>query len=306
MTLKPLLLSEAVSHAGIAVCHSIFNILCTAMLLPASGILEKIAYKIVPENNKKDEIVALDERLIQTPSLALQQCNSMIVKMAQLATEAFQKSLGLVKEYDAEVAESIREAEDKVDKLEDILGTYLVKLSRCKLNDTESMEVSKFLKAIGDFERISDHSVNVLESAEELHEKNISFTDDAKREFETMSRAICEILSLASQTFINNDVEIAKQVEPLEQVIDSLKVKLRDGHIARLKEGNCSIEAGFVWADLITNLERTADHCSTIAVCVIEASHNSFGLHESLTELKAGKNEAFNALYEKYAAIYKI
>ena len=304
MVLKPVILNESASLPGIAICHSLFNILCTAMLLPASGLLEKIAYRIVPENEEKDVFVSLDERLIGTPSIALQRCNAMISEMAEISTNAFRNSLELLKQYDAQIAEKIREDEDKVDKMEDILGTYLVKLSRRQLNDTESTEVSKFLKAIGDFERISDHSVNVLESAEELHEKNISFTADAQSEIETMSSAVSEILALASEAFIQSDLEIAKRVEPLEQVIDRLKIKLRDGHIGRLKEGHCSIEAGFIWADLITNLERTADHCSSVAVCVIEASHNSFEIHEYLSEVKAGTNENYNKLYEIYAKQY--
>ncbi|MBO5364611.1 MAG: Na/Pi cotransporter family protein, partial [Clostridia bacterium] len=214
-------------------------------------------------------------------------------------------SIGMLKKYDSAMAEEIRHAEEKADHYEDILGTYLVKLSGYQMSDSDSSEVSKLLKAIGDFERISDHSINILESAEELQSKEIQFTAGAKKELEILSEAVLEILTMSSTAFINDDCKLAREVEPLEQVIDQLKKKLRDGHIARLKNGECSIEVGFVWADLLTNLERTADHCSNVAVCLIDANANNMNVHESLKSMKQG-NAFFDEKYAMYAEKYLI
>ncbi len=218
---------------------------------------------------------------------------------------ALKNGLNMLTRYDSAIAEEIRAAEEKADHYEDILGTYLVKLSRNQISDSDSSEVSKLLKVIGDFERISDHSINVLESAEELKEKDMQFTPDAVKELEVLCGAVSEILTLSYMAFINNDLKSARDVEPLEQVIDGLKAKLRDGHIKRLKTGTCSIEAGFVWADLITNLERTADHCSNIAVCVIDAAENNMNIHQSLKNMKDG-NSYFDARYSEYSKKYMI
>ena len=186
-----------------------------------------------------------------------------------------------------------------------LLGTYLVKLSSHQISDGDSITVSKLLKAIGDFERISDHSVNILESAEELKEKDILFTDMAKKELDTLCSAVSEILSLCYMAFVKNDLEVARNIEPLEQVVDELKEEMRNSHISRLKSGECSIEAGFVWADLLTNLERTADHCSNIAVCVIDATENNMNMHESLRNMRKDK-DCFEEKYIEYAKKYSI
>ena len=185
------------------------------------------------------------------------------------------------------------------------MGSFLVKLSRNQISDSDSIEVSRLLKAIGDFERISDHSVNILESAEELNEKGIVFTPDAKKELDNLCDAVSEILTLAYTAFINNDLAVAKCIEPLEQVIDGLRKKMRDGHIKRLKDGECTIEAGFVWVDLLTNLERTSDHCSNIAVCVLDANENNMNVHESLRLMKKD-NAEFDAKFEEYSKKYAI
>ena len=302
--LQPVLLNEAASFVGIALCHSVFNLLCTALLLPASSLLEKLATKLVPDEKDEIEVVeTLDDRLLATPSLALQRCKSLVAEMAETSVDSFKKAMSLLETFRSEIAEEVRNAEDVVDRLEDCLGTYLVKLSNYQLTDEESSEVSMILKAIGDFERISDHGVNVVESAEELHEKSISFTDNAREEMANLTAAIGEILDLATDTFIRNDVEQARSVEPLEQVIDTLKNAMRDSHIARLKDGGCSIEAGFVWADLITNLERTADHCSNIAVCIIDAASHNMNIHESMRYLKS-EGAHFKEKYETYAQKY--
>jgi len=303
--LKPALLDASASYLGIAIAHSLFNIACTALLLPMSSLLEKLAIKLVPDTNKKDEIAELDERLLVTPPIALERCNALVCEMAESSVVAFKNGLNMLNRYDSAIAEEIRTAEEKADHYEDILGTYLVKLSSYQISDNDSSEVSKLLKVIGDFERISDHSINVLESAEELREKDMQFTTDALKELEVLCSAVSEILTLSYTAFINNDLTCAYDVEPLEQVIDGLKGKLRDGHIRRLKTGMCSIEAGFVWADLITNLERTADHCSNIAACIIDAAENNMNIHQSLRNMKDG-NSYFDARYSQYAKKYVI
>lgn len=302
--LKPALLDASATHFGIAVAHSAFNIACTALLLPLSSMLEKLAMKLVPENSKKDEVAELDERLLITPAIALERCNTLVCEMAEVSVNAFKNSIRMLQEYDPQIAEEIRKAEEKADHYEDILGTYLVKVSRNQISDSDSAEASKLLKVIGDFERISDHSVNVLESAEELKDKEMQFTAPAKKELSVLCGAVSEILSLSCDAFVNNDLQLARKVEPLEQVIDELRTKLRDCHISRLRDGNCSIEAGFVWSDLITNLERTADHCSNIAVCIMDAAENNMNIHQSMQNIKKGNadfNENFIVYSKKYA-----
>ena len=303
--LKPALLDASASYLGIAIAHSLFNIACTALLLPMSSLLEKLAIKLVPDTNKKDEIAELDEKLLVIPPVALERCNELVCEMAESSVVALKNGLNMLSKYDSAIAEEIRAAEEKADHDEDILGTYLVKLSRNQISDSDSSEVSKLLKVIGDFERISDHSINILESAEELKEKDMQFTPDAVKELDVLCGAVSEILTLSYMAFINNDLKSARDVEPLEQVIDGLKAKLRDGHIKRLKTGTCSIEAGFVWADLITNLERTADHCSNIAACIIDAAENNMNVHQSVRDMKVN-NAYFSSKYSYYTEKYAI
>lgn len=303
--LKPAILDTATNYLGIAVAHSAFNIACTALLLPMSSLLEKLAVKLVPDASKKEEVVELDERLLATPPIALERCNSLVREMAKSSVYALRESLQMIDSYNKEAAEKIREYEAKADHYEDILGTYLVKLSGHQVSDSDSAEISKLLKVIGDFERISDHSVNVLESVEELHEKNISFSEGAKKELRVFCDAVSEILGLAYDSFVYSDLNAAKSVEPLEQVIDALRRQLRNGHIERLQVGDCSIEMGFVWIDLLTTLERTADHCSNIAVCVMDAAENNMNVHESLKALKTD-NAEFDNMYEIYKNKYSL
>lgn len=300
---KPVFLDTAASYFGIAVAHSVFNIACTALLLPMSSLLEKLAIRLVPDNNKKEVIVELDERLLATPPVALERCNTLVCEMAELSVSAVKNSLSLLQTYDSDIADEIRKTEEKADHYEDILGTYLVKLSSHQVSDNDSAAISKLLKAIGDFERISDHSVNILKSAEELHSKELVLSGDAREELMILCAAVSEILSLSLTAFTNNDLKTARDVEPLEQVIEGLKENLRDSHINRLKNGECSIEVGFVWADLLTNLERTADHCSNLAVCIIDAAENNMNLHESLRNIKKGSTH-FAEKYTEYAEKY--
>ena len=302
---RPALLDAPASLTGIAVAHSAFNILCTILLLPLSSMLEKLAIFIVADTDRKEVVSELDERLLENPPIALDRCSALVNEMAEFTTAALKKSLRMLEKREMSLAEEIRKAEEKADHYEDILGTYLVKLSGHQISDSDSSTVSKLLKVIGDFERISDHSVNVMESAEELHSKAIRFSGQAKKEMDILCGAVSEILDLACTAFEKKDLETARRVEPLEEVIDGLKEKMRNSHIARLRSGECSIEAGFVWADLLTVLERTADHCSNIAVCVIDAEEHNMNVHESLRSMKQDPTY-FKEQYDAYAKKYNI
>ena len=302
---KPLILSESASYLGIAVCHSVFNVLCTIILLPASSILEKLAYKLVPEGKAPEKVVELDERLLATPPVAVEQSSHLASKMATEAFEGFRLSIQSITDYTPEIAERIRAIEDNTDHYEDILGTYLTKLSKSQVSDEDSAIVTKLLKAIGDFERISDHAVNVLESVEELREKGIEFSPAAREEIAMLCAATNEILTLTETAYINNDIATAYDVEPLEQVIDNLKTLLRNNHIVRLREGTCTVETGFVWSDLITNFERVSDHCSNVAVGIIDVSEHTMNAHEVIKHLKAG-NAHYNEKFEEYSSKYSV
>lgn len=304
LILKPAFLDSSASYLGIAVAHSIFNILCTLLLLPMSSLLEKLALKLVPDAKVKEEQSELDERLLITPSVALERCNSIAANMASDAIESFDIGLDNLFDPNRKNADRIRELEDKTDHYEDILGTYLIKLSKNQISDTDSATVSRLLKVIGDYERIADHSINLLESADELAEKKIEFSANARKEMETMCQALREILQLSKQAFVENDLEAANKIEPLEQVIDDLKDHLRNQHILRLKDGTCTVEAGFIWADILTDLERVADHCSNIAACVIDTAHNNMNLHMSVREMKEGSD--FETLYSVYSKKYDL
>ena len=301
---KPVLLDQAATHLGIAVCHSIFNVLCTCLLLPLSGLLETIAYLVVPEGGEAAKTVELDPRLLATPSIALGQCQRMVLKMADLATKGMDLSLGALNSQDLSDADQIRSLEKDTDHYEDVLGTFLTQLASAQISDDDSAQVSKLLKVIGDLERISDHSLEILLSAEELAQKKIRLTAGARSELLTLSTALEEILELTLAALETDDPEAAASVEPLEQVIDHLKAMLRDRHIARMKEGQCSVEAGFIWSDLLTALERTSDHCSNIAVSIIDAKHHDMNAHRALRRIKEGDPRFFEKLdhySQKYA-----
>lgn len=284
----PALLQAPATMYGIAVAHSCFNVICTAILLPCGGLLEKLAVRLVPDGPREmaEQPVELDERLLATPPLALQQCRAVAEEMAACAAEALNRGLDAFSAYTPELAEGIRRDEKRCDRYEDALGTYLVRLSTQQMGAAESEEATELLKTIGDFERISDHAVNVLESAEELRTKGLTFSKTAQRELDVLSKAVRDILALALRAFREKDMDAAGQVEPLEQVIDDLKEQMRTRHILRLQQGQCSIETGFVWCDLLTDLERTSDHCSNIAGCVIDAAQHDLNLHETLRSVR--------------------
>ena len=284
--LSPALLDEPATMYGIAIVHSVFNILCTAMLLPAGGLLERLAMRLVPDGKSADETAELDKRLLATPSLALQQARTLAGGMTSCAARALENALTAFDAYTPELAQSIREDEERCDHYEDIIGTYLVQLSSRTMSQCESEEATELLKTIGDFERISDHAVNVLESAEELREKGLAFSGTAQEECGVLAGAVREILHLAINAFAAGDSAAAAQVEPLEEVIDKLKEQMRTRHILRMQRGACSIEAGFVWSDLLTDLERISDHCSNIAGCVLDAAQHNLNLHETLRTVR--------------------
>ena len=296
---KPAILNTPTDQVGIAVCHSIFNVLCTLLLLPQSGLLEKIACKLVPDGKKPEVTEELDERLLATPTVALERCRMLAIDMANTANEALKGGLQSLVCYSPELAQQVKELENKTDHYEDILGTYLVKLSTQAINENDSAEAAGLLKLIGDFERIGDHATDLLYAGEELHEKKLRFSSGAQEELAVITNAVSEVADMATKAFVCNDMDTAASVEPLEQVVDSLRDTLRSRHIKRLQQGACSIEAGFVWADLLTGLERTSDHCSNIAACVIDMSHHNMNIHESLRSVKSG-----DANFEKNYSIY--
>lgn len=301
----PDFLWEAVSLFDIAAAHSAFNILCTLLMLPLSGFLERLVIRLVPEGEGPEEKVELDERLMVAPPIALKRCREVAADMAGTAGSALKGALHVLHEYTPGEGAAIREKEETTDRYEDSLGTYLVRLSTRPMSEADRKEAAKLLKAIGDFERISDHAVNLLESAEEMREKDLSFTDTAVSELRVITSAVDEILTLSMEAFLKDDGMQAALVEPLKQVIIRLKEEIRTNHIHRLQKGSCSIEAGFVWSDLLTNLERTAAHCSNIAGCVMDISDGNMNLHESLREFRTGSRE-FEQNFQAYAGKYAL
>lgn len=296
---------RASTPAGIAFVHTMFKILTIVLILPGSNLLTRIAHLIVPETSAPEQIEELDERLMATPSIAIDRCRSVTESMASIAARSIKSAISLLTAYDHETAANVRKDEQSVDDLEDKIGTYLVRLSAHSLTDKDHTESAKLLHLIGDLERISDHAVDLTESAEEIREKGIAFSNAAKQELSVICAAVTEIVDLAINAFINNDIDTASLVEPLEQVVDMLREQLRSRHIVRLQHGECSIAAGFVLSDILTSLERVADHCSNIAGCVIETQKDSLGLHSYLSDIKSS-SLAFIERYNEYARKYAL
>ena len=300
---RPAFLDESASLFGIAVAHTIFNVLCTILMLPLSGFLERLVTRLVPDAGQPEEQPELDERLLNTPAVALERCRKVAADMAGTAVSALKEGMAFLQNPSLKIAEAVRKKEEKTDYYEDILGTYLVKLSARQISQADSAEAAKLLKMIGDFERISDHAVNLLEAAEEMQGKDLLFTSSAASELRILCLAIYEILDLSLNAFLTDDPEAVAMVEPLEQVIDQLKEQMRTRHILRMQQGACSIDAGFVWSDLLTNLERTADHCSNIAGCVADMARHNLNLHESLRSIR-DDSEDFQRRFRTYAEKY--
>ena len=292
---------------GIAAIHTIFKIFSVALLMPVSNLLEKLAMATIKGTDTKGDGYTdmLDERLLETPSVAIERCYEVADQMAKLSSNAIQQAITLLGTYDDKVAQEVHDAEDKVDIYEDVLGSYLMKLSARSMTEIDSREVTKLLYMIGDFERISDHAVNIVDSADEIKDKGLEFSEKAVRELTVMYNAINEIMQMTEEAFINQDEKKAYIVEPLEQVVDDLKEQIRVRHIRRLQKEECTMEHGFVLSDILTNLERVSDHCSNVASCLIEMNeHEDLGIHEYEHHLK--EEGEFDKLYHEYLAKYSI
>ena len=291
----------------IAIVQTSSNIITSIFLLPFVKQLEKLVNLIVPDSKHSEKYTLVDERLLLTPSFAVAECNNVTRKMASTAHEIILLSMSLFKKFSESQAEVVSEKESELDKYEDKLGTYLVKLSSKELSDKDSKQVFKMLHSIGDFERLGDHAVNLSNAAKEMYERQIDFSDMAKKELEVLTAAIREILDITMQSFMNDDIELAAKVEPLEQVIDRMITEIKANHIIRLQNGFCTIQMGFVLSDILTNYERISDHCSNIAVTLIEVKeNNSFDTHEYLNRLKEEPNSQYIELYKQYKAKYKL
>lgn len=306
-------MDQPATAVGIATIHSVFNVVATLILLPFGKGLEKLAYLTVRETQEEREMVAipdefalLDERFLDKTSLAMQHCCTVTYNMADLSRKTLFYSFDLFDSYNEEKAEKVGLYEDRVDKYEDELGTYLMKLSSRDLNEKDSESLSMLLHSIGNFERISDHACSLAAAAKELHDKKMQFSEKAYTELKIFTEAVREIVNITFDSFKNQDVEMAKTVEPLEEVIDDLNMELKARHVRRLTEGKCTIELGFVHSDIITSFERIADHCSNIAVCLIEVKREGFDTHEYLGSVKREDNVYFMTKYEQYKEKYKL
>lgn len=297
-------IDNILNAAHIAVIHTLFNVLSTLVLLPAYKLLGKLAEITIKDKSIQEIALFPDERFLNSPSFAIEQCRKSTIKMAFLTKNTLLNSMALLDNYTEKAAEEIEADENKTDMYEDKLGTYLVKLSSKALSEADSRNVSELLLSIGDFERISDHAVNIMQAAREMHEKGISFSDEAKAELSIIGSALREILDITVDSFDQNDPVLAAKVEPLEQVIDDLRAALKTRHISRLQAGCCTIELGFIFSDILNNYERVSDHCSNIAVCVIQTRSSAFDTHGYLRELKASGQPQFTADYKSFKEKY--
>lgn len=304
-------LDDAANAAGIAVIHTTFNIIATAVLLPFSGTLEKLATLTIRDDDtveRIDDFQLLDERFLSNPAFAVEQCKVVTDRMAQLTREAIFDAIALVDggEYTAEKAERIEALETKIDRYEDKLGTYMVKLSRAKLSQKDGHTLSLLLHSISDFERISDHAVNLLDSVKEMNEKKMNFSAAAAGELHVFSQAVRDIIERSFDSFLRDDVELAKTVEPLEACIDDINVNIKSRHIERLTTGQCTIELGFVLTDISTNFERVSDHCSNIAVYEIQVPKDEYDAHEYLQNVKHQEHAEFDREEMAYEKRYRL
>ena len=301
-------LSNQLNSTGIAIIHTCFNVLATAMFLPFTKQLEKLACLTIRDKpgDNETEVPILDKRFLKTPSVAIEQCKNVAFKMARLTQKTLLMSISLLDKYDKETAQTVVDNENAIDIYEDKIGSYILQVASKNLSVEDSHIVSNLLHTIGDLERISDHAVNIKEAAEEMHEKKINFSHAAKKEVAIMINAVTEILDMAISSFVNVDIEKAKMVEPLEDVIDTLRTELKNRHIDRLRDGICTIELGFILQDLLTNFERVSDHCSNIAVYLIQISDNNMDTHEYMTELKKLDKSGFIDQFNQYKTKYSL
>ncbi len=296
---------RSIDAVGIAMVHTAFNVITTAMLLPFTKQLEGIANAFLPEKEAVQKPQLLDRRLLATPSVAITECDNLAMKMSDLAEETLLLACKTLDHFTEAAAEQILKQENTLDRYEDVLGTYLVQLSSKRLSEGDSLKVSRMLHSIGDFERLGDHGVNLLGAARELHEKGMTFSGEAKQELSVLNAAITEILQLTNAAYRQGSVELAVQVEPLEQTVDRLVTAIKGRHIERLRAGECSIELGFILSDVLNNLERVSDHCSNIAVAVIELSHSSFDTHQYISGLRSD-SEQYKEDFSRFSKKYRI
>ena len=300
------LLSKAVDPFGIALSHTVFNVFTTVVLLPFGKWMERFAKVVIKDTNEKEQYSFIDERLLNTPSMAIYECNQVTLKMADIAKNTLLCAMSLTTMYDAKKEKIIEEQETKLDYYEDELGTYLVKLSGKQLSDSDSRQISKLLHTIGDFERIGDHAVGIMNSAKEINLKKAKFSEHAISELQMLESAIKEIISITIESYEKNDIELARKVEPLEQAIDRMIATIKNRHIIRLQEGRCTIEHGFMLSDLLNNYARVSDHCSNIAVATIEVEQNRFETHQYLQQVKYVGDEQFNEAFVDYCLKYDL
>ncbi|WP_044974829.1 Na/Pi cotransporter family protein [Ruminococcus sp. HUN007] len=292
----------------IAAVHTGFNVITSLVLIPFSSKLEKLAILVIKgENEKSDDEKKLfiDERLLETPSFALTECRSFAEKMAALSLESYRDAFSAAAKFDAKTAEKVLQTEDLIDDYEDKLGTYLIKLSGCSLTKEDAALVSRLLHCIGDFERISDHAAGLVKIYREMNERKIRFSHAARIETEILQTAVADILEMSVNAFINNDADLARRVEPLEEVINGLRMELKNRHLRRLQQDKCTTELGFIFSDLLTNLERISDHCSNIAVCLIQLKDDKFDTHEYITNIKENDKD-FQEMRFQYVEKYSL
>ena len=304
-------MEDAANAAGIAVIHTTFNIIATFLLLPFGKTLEKLAYLTIKEdyeefNESVDELQVLDVRFLEEPGFAVQQCKNVARRMVAMAKESLQGAINLMYQYDATRAEEVRTIEKEVDRFEDELGSYLLKLSNKSMTEKDNRTVMMLLHCMSDFERISDLSMNILQAAKEKQEKGIEFSEMATKEIGIYSEAVKEIVDKTIQSFVNEDIKLAEIIEPLEEVIDQLNAETKRRHIKRLQKGQCTMELGFVLSDITTNYERIADHCANIAVCLIQLNDDSYEPHGYAKQLEKGENSLFREKYLEYKEKYSL
>ncbi|MBQ8861080.1 MAG: Na/Pi cotransporter family protein [Ruminococcus sp.] len=292
----------------VSLFHVVFNVTTTLLLLPFVKQLVNYSCAVIKDKKEDDELldsIFIDERLLSTPTIALDNCFVVATDMAHWAQQSFDDSAKALFNYSESLDKSIREAEKMTDRYEDKLGSYLVKLSSSSISEKDSAQASMLLKVIGDFERISDHARNIMLSGAELSAKKLSFTNEAKSEIAVLSNAVSEIVDLSFYSFTNNDASLAVKVESLEEVIDGLKEKMRTNHTKRLQKGNCSLDTGFVWSDLLTNFERISDHCSNIVGAVVDFEHNDLNTHKALRKIRRSGQE-YDDQYKEYSEKYQL
>ena len=299
--------NQNIDTFGIALVHSIFNVVTTLLLCPFCKQLEKLANFLIKDDNTEQEnlLGVLDDRLFAMPAFAISKCTAITIEMAQLANDNINRAISLMSNYDKKIVDKINETENMIDSYEDKLSNYLIKLSNCDLTEDENWQVTKLLHTIGDFERIGDHAINLLDTAQELHDKKIAFSEETTKEIEVITEALKEILYLTTEAFSEGDIKRAKLVEPLEEVIDELVLQARAKHTKRIQQGTPMV-LGFILTDLLTNYERVSDHCSNVAVVLIEIDSKQLGTHQYLDRLKSTDNVAFADVYNDYLNRYQL